>query len=75
MSDPVALVTNACHFAGPPAVVALREAGFRVVAGTTDVTARDAWLTASLLAAAYLASLPVSIVAFGREKSQPAAEH
>ena len=32
MSKPIALVTNALEFAGPPAIVALQEAGFRVAA-------------------------------------------
>lgn len=35
MSQPVALVTNAQEFAGPPAVEALQAAGFRVVAHDT----------------------------------------
>jgi len=32
MSKPVALVTNACEFAGPPAIAALHDAGLRLVA-------------------------------------------
>ena len=32
MSKPIALITNAREFAGPPALIALQEAGFQVVA-------------------------------------------
>jgi 3-oxoacyl-[acyl-carrier protein] reductase len=35
MSTPTALVTNALEFAGPPAVVALGEAGFHVIVHDT----------------------------------------
>lgn len=46
MSDPsakTALVTNATGFAGPPAVTALLEAGFRVIAHDTAFVSAEAW--------------------------------
>lgn len=39
---PAALVTNALEFAGPPAVAALLDAGFRVVSHDASFTAADA---------------------------------
>lgn len=54
-TPPVALVTNACEFAGPPAVDSLRAAGFRVAAhdasfvdaaGRRDFEARHAGVRA-----------------------------
>ena len=41
MTNPVALVTNALSFAGPPAVVALRDAGFLVVVHDAGFAAPD----------------------------------
>jgi NAD(P)-dependent dehydrogenase (short-subunit alcohol dehydrogenase family) len=41
-SKPVALITNACEFAGPPAVEALVRAGFQVVVHDVSFAARQA---------------------------------
>ena len=42
MSDPIALVTNVCDYAGPPAVAALVDAGFHVVCHDPLFSAKEA---------------------------------
>ena len=65
MDARLALVTNALEFAGPPAVVALREAGFRVAAHDlrfTDAACRADFEAANPGATALDAQAPAALV-------------
>ena len=65
MSRLTALVTNALEFAGPPAVVALRAAGFRVIAHDTafaDAAARQRYQQANPDVAALAEQGPADII-------------
>jgi 3-oxoacyl-[acyl-carrier protein] reductase len=65
MSKPVALVTNACAFAGPPAIAALLEAGFRTVAHDVsfeEPAKRDIFRAANPGVVTIDAQAPVAIV-------------
>jgi 3-oxoacyl-[acyl-carrier protein] reductase len=65
MSTPIALVTNVLEFAGPPAVLALKEAGFRVVAHDVAFDAdeaRQAWLDANPGMLALAGQSPAAVV-------------
>ena len=65
MSGLTALVTNALEFAGPPAVVALCNAGFQVAAHDTtfvDATTRDRYQKTNPGVMALAAQVPADIV-------------
>ncbi|MBL8415230.1 MAG: SDR family oxidoreductase [Propionivibrio sp.] len=65
MSGLTALITNALEFAGPPAVVALCEAGFQVITHDTafaDTTARDRYQKANPDVMVLSAQIPAEIV-------------
>jgi len=65
MNGLTALVTNALEFAGPPAVAALRESSFQVVAhdvAFTDATTKDRYQRANPDVVALSAQLPAEIV-------------
>ena len=73
MGHSVALVTNALEFAGPPAVAALLEAGFRVVAHDTAFaasSARDVYRQGHPQVIALAAQAPAEIVAAAWELAQ-----
>lgn len=66
MTKPVALVTNACGFAGPAAVAALREAGFRVAVhdhSFADAAVREAYQTEQPDVEVLAAEQPATIIA------------
>lgn len=65
MSKRVALVTNALEFAGQPAVMALRESGFQVIAhdiAFADAEKRDGYQRTNPDVVALVAQLPEEIV-------------
>ena len=65
MNGLTALVTNALEFAGPPAVVALRESGFQVVAhdvAFADAPTKDRYQRANPDVVALSAQVPAEIV-------------
>jgi 3-oxoacyl-[acyl-carrier protein] reductase len=65
MTGLTALVTNALAFAGPPAVVALREAGFQIFAhdpAFADAATRDLYQKENTGVVALAAQIPAEIV-------------
>ena len=65
MSGLTALVTNALEFAGPPAVLALCNAGFQVIAHDTafvDTTTKDRYQKSNPGVMALTAQIPADIV-------------
>lgn len=73
MTKPVALVTNACGFAGPAAVAALGEAGFHVIAhdrSFANSSARDAHKTEHPDVEVLVAETPAAIIAATWELAQ-----
>ena len=65
MSKPLALVTNALEFAGPPAVAAQQEAGFQVVAHDVSFATpfgRETYRDANPDVVALAAQTPIEIV-------------
>ena len=65
LSKPLALVTNALEFAGPPAVAALQEAGFQIVAHDVSFatpSGRETYRDANPDVVALAAQTPIEIV-------------
>ena len=65
MSKPLALVTNALEFAGPPAVTALHESGFQIVAhdaSFAESSEREKYHVAYPHVVALAAQTPIQIV-------------
>jgi 3-oxoacyl-[acyl-carrier protein] reductase len=65
VDQPIALITNVLHFAGPPAVQALRDAGFRIAAhdrAFASVEARNNFYPEDADVAALAAQDPEEIV-------------